>query len=110
MKVALKQPYKQFFGTMANQVRLDIIKRLYHGKSNVTTLVNKLPYDQSTISHSLRRLEECGFVTVKKEGRERKYTLNTTTIKPLFELMQEHIDNYCKHVVAKRGEHPWHHH
>ncbi len=110
MKVALKQPYKQFFGTVANQVRLDIIKLLHDGKSNVTTIVNKLPYDQSTISHSLRRLEECGFVTVEKQGKERIYTLNTITILPLFELMQQHMDKYCQHIVTKKGEHTWHHH
>lgn len=102
MKQALKQPYKQFFGTLSNQVRLDIIQHLIQGKSNVSAIVDCLPYDQSTISHSLRRLEECGFVTVKPRGKERVYSLNNKTIKPLFKLMHTHMDNYCSHVVSKK--------
>ncbi len=103
MKTTLKQPYQQFLGTVANQVRLEIIELLIRDKSNVTNLQKRLKYDQSTISHSLRRLEECGFVTVEKKGKERIYALNTTTIKPLFMLMQTHMDAYCKHVVEKKA-------
>ncbi|MBI3032479.1 winged helix-turn-helix transcriptional regulator [Candidatus Woesearchaeota archaeon] len=103
MKTALKQPYQQFFGTLANQVRLELIELLIRDKSNVTNLQQKLKYDQSTISHSLRRLEECGFVTVEQKGKERIYSINAKTIKPLFMLMQTHIDMYCKHVVEKKA-------
>ena len=71
MKLALKQPYRQFFGTLANQVRLEIIEQLSTGKSNVTDIVTNLNYDQSTISHSLKRLEECGFVKVQPRGKEK---------------------------------------
>ena len=102
MRLALQQPYKQFFGKVANQVRLDIIELLMHGKSNVSVIVKKLNYDQSTISHSLSRLEECGFVTVQQKSKERIYTLNTNTIKPLLNLMHAHMEKYCKHVVAKK--------
>lgn len=102
MKLALKQPYKQFFGTLANQVRLDIVNHLAKGNSNVSKIVSKLNYDQSTISHSLRRLEECGFVTARQNGKERIYTLNENTIKPLFSMMQTHMTNYCMHVVARK--------
>lgn len=102
MKKALKQPYRQFFGTLGNQVRLDIITKLLKKDSNVTGIVDSLEYDQTSISHSLRRLEECGFVTVKKQGKERIYSLNQTTIKPLFELMNAHVNNYCRHVVERK--------
>lgn len=102
MKTALQQPYHQFFGTISNQVRLDIIEVLLKGKSNVNTIVKKIPYEQSTISHSLRRLEECGFVVVEQKGKERVYALNTQTIKPLFTLMRNHMNKYCKHVIAKK--------
>ena len=103
MRHILKQPYKQFFGTLANQVRLDIVELLLKSAQNVSSLTQALPYEQSTISHSLKRLALCGFVTVTKKGKERIYTLNTQTIKPLFTLMQTHMDAYCKHIVA--GKH-----
>ena len=105
MRIALKQPYRQFFGTLANQVRLDIIQHLLKGESNVSSIVENLDYEQSTISHSLSRLEECGFVTVVPNGKERVYTLNKTTIEPLLKMMNTHMNRYCKHVVAcKEGK------
>lgn len=102
MKQTLKQPYKQFFGTLANQVRLDIVEKLLKHTQNVSSLAQTLPYGQSTISHGLKRLALCGFVTVKKKGKERIYALNTRTIKPLFTLMHAHMDAYCKRVVARK--------
>lgn len=99
MKKPLKQPYKQFFGTMANQVRIDIISQLMEKHTNVTTLVERTGHEQSTISHSLKRLETCGFVTVEKSGKERIYFLNKKTILPLFNLMNEHMNKYCEHVI-----------
>lgn len=104
MKQPLKQPYHQFFGTLANQVRLEIIELLSNGKSNVGDMAKRLRYDQSTISHSLRRLEECGFVSVEQRGKERVYSLNQKSIKPLWSLMHDHMEKYCAHVVAKKGE------
>ncbi|HIH37769.1 winged helix-turn-helix transcriptional regulator [Candidatus Woesearchaeota archaeon] len=104
MRQALRQPYRQFFGTLANQVRLEIIEFLSQGTKNVTSIVEALPYEQSTVSHSLKRLEECGFVTVKRKGKERYYELNNATIKPLLKMMHQHMDAYCKCVVARKEE------
>jgi len=104
MRKALRQPYKQFFGTLANQIRLDIIELLIKsGDKNVSKIVDSLSYDQTSISHSLSRLEECGFVTVRKNGKERIYSINHKTIEPLLKLMEVHMDNYCRHIVAKKG-------
>jgi DNA-binding transcriptional ArsR family regulator len=108
MRTPLKQPYKQFFGTLANQVRLDIIEFLGNGSKNVGVIVENLRYDQSTISHSLKRLETCGFVTSQQKGKERIYTLNTKTIKPLLRLMHNHMGKYCSHIVGKKSDEKCH--
>ncbi len=105
MKTHLKEPYKQFFGTLANQVRIDIISHLSHGESNVTKIVQATGQQQSTVSQSLKRLELCGFVRSRQEGKERIYALNHETIKPLFDLMKKHVHNYCAHVVHQREKH-----
>ena len=98
MKTSLREPYNRFFGTLANQYRLDIIEALFNGKGTVTQLVKSLKFEQSTVSHNLRRLEECGFVSVIPNGKERIYSLNKETIKPLLSLMKKHMDKYCKKV------------
>jgi len=99
VKRALQQPYKQFFGTLANQIRLDIIKFLRQGPRNVSEITTSLNIEQSATSHNLKRLETCGFVTVKQKGKERIYSLNEKTIKPLLALMDMHMKNYCRHTI-----------
>ncbi|MDO8661072.1 MAG: winged helix-turn-helix domain-containing protein [Candidatus Woesearchaeota archaeon] len=100
MKTTLEQPYKQFFGTLANQHRLDIINGLEHGPKNVSELCKQTNKNQTTMSHNLTRLEICGFVAVKQDGKKRIYTLNQKTIKPLLKLMHKHMNEHCKHVIG----------
>ena len=102
MKTELKQPYKQFFGTLANQNRLDIVEALRDSPLNVTALCKKLGFNQTTISHNIRRLETCGFVSAIPNGRERTYKLNQQTIGILLGLMHEHMDAYCKQCVGRK--------
>jgi DNA-binding transcriptional ArsR family regulator len=87
--------YKRFFDTLANKTRLDIIHSLQEESLNVTKLTEKLPYDQSTISHNLKRLKTCKFVNSHKEGKKRYYKLNKETIDPLLELIDTHVDKFC---------------
>ena len=93
--------YDRFLTTLSNKVRLTIIHSLKDNPKNVTQLTNELKIHQTTVSHSLKRLHDCGFVFVKQKGKERIYSLNKKTIKPLLKLMEEHVDNYCTKGVCK---------
>jgi len=95
MQTKLRHPYSRFFGTLANQYRIDIIELLKDGDRNVNQICKKLNYNQTTVSHNLKRLEICGFVKVNQKGKERIYTLNQKTIKPLLNLMHNHMRDYC---------------
>lgn len=89
------QPYKTFFETLGNQKRWDIVRLLEDGPRDATHIARELKYEQSLVSHHLRRLEDCGFVSVKKSGTRRTYTLNAKTIRPLLKLVHAHIHAYC---------------
>ena len=104
MRQALRQPYQQFFGTLANQARLDIIEALRTKAMTVNEISDATGMEQSHVSHNLRRLIECGFVTARIEGREKTCALNDETIKPLLELMNNHMDNYCCKVVEAKAK------
>src|SRR3989338_7297168 len=92
--------YKIFFGTLFSQSRLKIINLLRNkGKMCVTELVKKLKLDQTGISHDLTRLKKCGFVQVEVKGKYRYYSLNKKTIKPIMELIDKHMSNYCIHIL-----------
>ena len=90
-----------FLSTLSNKTRLAIILELNGGSKNVTQLTEGLGVHQTTISHSLRRLLDCGFVFVKRNGKERVYDLNKKTIKPLLGLMNSHVEQYCRKGCCK---------
>ena len=92
----LKETTKIFLGTLDNKYRLQIINLLREGSKNVTQICKSLNMNQTTASHNLARLKRCGFVFVKNKGKERIYSLNSKTIKPLMKLIDEHMETYCK--------------
>jgi len=93
-----KKPYELFFQTLANEQRLRIINLLRKGPKNVSEICKSLNFNQTTVSHNLRRLKTCGFVFTKKSGKERIYSLNKETIKPLMDLIDRHTDRFCSHL------------
>ncbi len=110
MRTELKQPYNQFFGTMANQYRIEIIEALNKGPKNVTQICKATNFLQPTVSHNMKRLLECGFVHVERKGRDKIFTLNKNTIKPLLDIMHKHMRDYCcKVCMTKEGRKKWHH-
>src|SRR3989338_1664326 len=91
--------YKVFFGTLGSESRLKIINLLRKGKKNVSEIINELKMDQTAVSHDLARLKKCGFVKSEIEGKFRYYKLNKKTINPLMELIDEHMSQYCVHIL-----------
>ena len=92
----LKITYKIFFGTLNNRHRLEIINILRKSPKNVTQISKALNMNQTTVSHNLAILKKCGFMFVKNNGKERIYSLNSKTIRPLMRLIDEHMNTYCK--------------
>ena len=66
----------------------------------MTKISKTLNMNQTTVSHNLARLKTCGFVFVRNKGKERIYSLNSRTIKPLMKLIDEHMNTYCKNCVV----------
>lgn len=87
--------YEYFFGTLSNQTRLAILQHLLKGPTDVSGICRALGREQSSVSHSLTRLERCHFVSVSKNGKKRIYKLNQITIKPLMRLIEQHVNRFC---------------
>ena len=100
----LKKPYKLFFGTLANNQRLDIINLLRKGSKNVSRICENLKCNQTTVSHHLAILKRCSFVFVEKNGKERVYSLNKKTIKPLMELIDNHTEEFCEYLCGCKSK------
>lgn len=94
--------YRIFFGTLVSESRLKILNMLRKGEKNVTELADELDMEQTALSHDLKRLKHCGFVTVRPEGKYRYYTLNEETIRPILETIEEHMSKHCIHILRKQ--------
>jgi ArsR family transcriptional regulator len=67
-----------FAKTLADETRHEILKRLCCVWLSVGEVVDALDgkVNQPTVSHHLKKLEEAGLVLVRREGRQRLYTLD----------------------------------
>lgn len=97
--------YKIFFSTLVSESRLKIINLLRQSKKNVSEIMRDLQMDQTSVSHDLNRLKQCGFVNVEAQGKFRYYALNEDTIKPLMEIIEKHMSKSCVHILrGMKGE------
>lgn len=62
---------------------------------SVMVIAEAIKVEQSAVSHSLKQLLLCHFVTVKQAGKERIYEINEDTVKPLFQQIERHVEKYC---------------
>ena len=97
----LYQTYKIFFGTLVSNSRLKIINLLRKEKKNVSQIIKELKMNQTSVSHNLKRLKDCGFVEVEAIGKFRYYVLNKKTIMPLMNIIDEHMKSNCIHILKK---------
>lgn len=98
-------PYHLCFETLANQLRVGIIKELETGPKSVSQLSKALNAEQSTVSHSLGILKTCSFVKSEVKGKKRVYSL-IEDFKPegeshLFNLLAEHAHSMCNDDCKK---------
>lgn len=93
--------YKIFFGTLVSESRLKIINLLRNNQKSVSEIMSELNMDQTSVSHNLARLKKCGFVEMEIHGKFRYYKLNRKTIKPLMDLIDNHMCQHCIHILEK---------
>lgn len=91
--------YKLFFNTFSSEHRLKILNLLRKKSMNVSEIQKATGFEQSVVSHNLRRLKSCGFITQKQEGKYRYYRLNEKTIKPMLTLIDGHMKEHCLLII-----------
>lgn len=88
--------FDHFFMTLGNKQRVRALQLLdVEGPLSVLSIAKALNAEQSAISHSLRQLLQCHFVSVKQVGKERIYSINQDTVSPLFKQIRNHVEKYC---------------
>ena len=85
-----------FFDVLSTRSRVEIIESLYRGEKSVSEICESVNAERTNVSHQLKLLRECGFVSVRQEGKKRLYSLNSETVKPILDLAERHVGKYCK--------------
>lgn len=92
--------YQLFFKAFSNNTRCEIIRLLRKGKKNVSEISSELGFEQSRVSHSLKCLENCGFVNTKWNGKKKYYSLDDEHILPMLEEIDKHIERYSERLKS----------
>jgi predicted transcriptional regulator len=72
---------------------------------SVNELAAALGQEQSMISHNLKPLLECNFISNQPNGKKHVYSINHETIDPIFKAIENHAEKFCpKHGKCLIGE------
>jgi DNA-binding transcriptional ArsR family regulator len=82
------------FNAVAEPRRRQILDLLAAGELPVNDLVAALGVAQPQVSKHLRVLREVGLVTVRDEGRQRKYRLNGAPLKPIYDWVRTYEQSW----------------
>ncbi|MCD2259467.1 ArsR/SmtB family transcription factor [Psychroserpens luteolus] len=67
---------RDVFNAIADPTRRSILMSLTNESQNVNALANKFDMTRQAVSLHIKYLQECGVITIKKEGRERHCNLD----------------------------------
>jgi len=90
--------YEMFFKALSNRTRFEIIRSLRDKPKSVTQLSNELKFEQSRVSHNLKKLEHCGFVQSEINGKLRIYSIDSQYIVPIIDSIDKYIEKYDKRL------------
>jgi DNA-binding transcriptional ArsR family regulator len=89
------------FNALAERRRRDIIDLLSHRENRpVGELVNSLRIPQPAVSKHLRVLRKVGLVNVRRQGRNRFYSLNARPLKPVHDWVKTFERFWDDHLDA----------
>jgi DNA-binding transcriptional ArsR family regulator len=91
----------RLFNGFANSTRLSILLLLtQRGEMKVGELVRELEAPQPRVSDHLRCLSSCGYVQVRREGRNAFYSVSDERIMTILSLGEELLRDNQDHLLA----------
>ncbi len=91
----------RFFNGFANSTRLSILLLLaQRGETKVGELVSELGVPQPRVSDHLRCLAWCGYVKVRREGRNAYYSIADDRVLEMLRLGEAMLQDNFEHVEA----------
>ncbi|MCL4379190.1 MAG: metalloregulator ArsR/SmtB family transcription factor [Candidatus Marsarchaeota archaeon] len=94
-----KLEFKAFFHAIGDYSRFGILNSLAKRDLNVSEIVAMTGIEQSNVSHHMHCLLNCGFVNVRKDGKERIYAINPEVRQTVNSIIS-HIASYKKQIIS----------
>ena len=91
--------FSAFFKAFLNRTRFLIIESLKGGEKTVKQIQEATGFEQSRVSHNLRRLERCGFIKHRRSGKNRIYSLDSD-VKKIITNTGKYISKYGDKLAA----------
>ena len=106
------KPYHVCFETLANDLRLKILENLEKKPMPVEQLAKALGAERSRVSHSLKMLRDCSYVDVKKQGKERIYSVREGAMygitsapkNSIITILDDHKAHQCHNMCKKLNQ------
>ncbi len=91
----------RFFKALSDKTRIAILEALNEkGRMNVSDICGRIGMEQSTVSHHLACLRNCGLVRTRKEGKQVFYSLNGETVEKLLLLSGQHVKALAEEILS----------
>ncbi len=86
---------------LSDETRIKILEELRRKKKlNVSEICERLGKDQSSISHHLYCLRNCGLVSTEREGKFIVYSLNgRERVAKILDLVDEHVKESLEAIL-----------
>ena len=88
------------FNAVAEPKRRQVLDMLIAGERPVNEMVISLGWTQPQVSKHLGVLREVGLVNVRRQGRQRVYSLNGEQLKPIHEWVKT-FERFWSHQLAR---------
>ncbi len=79
---------RDIFNAIADPTRRGILMSLTNQSQNVNALADKFDMTRQAVSLHIKYLQECGVITIKKEGRERYCNLQAEKLTEITDWLQ----------------------
>ncbi|KXA91892.1 hypothetical protein AKJ63_00535 [candidate division MSBL1 archaeon SCGC-AAA259D18] len=95
-----EKSYSRLFQALADESRMKIILEIREEEKSVTEICSSTGLEQSSVSHHLKCLTNCGFAERRVEGNRRFYSANSSVLDELFSTIDRHIENHRKGIYT----------
>ncbi len=91
------------FKVLSNGVRVAIISALLKTPMSVNRICEEVKETQPRVSHELRCLLACGFVSHERKGKKIIYFLNGNTAIPIIKAVNAHAKLFGDRIIRCKG-------